>query len=639
MSAQVDETAPGDSHFVTISTPKASVVETYETAAVSSSRPSSPSKAGSSLRKVPKLAIEWKIDELTAKIQKSRRVVETKVILKQVNGVASAGQLVVIMGPSGAGKSSMLDIIAGRNKAFSGHVKVNGQPWTPELNKRACYVMQDDVFYHTLTVQEHLQFQAQFRMGNSCTAAQRHDRVQYVIDELGLRKCKDTRIGNTQVRGISGGERKRLSFATEILTNPSLLFVDEPTSGLDSFMAESVVQIMQKLAREGRTILATIHQPSSELFSLFDQLYLLSNGRTVYYGPAADSVAYFASIGYPCPNYMNPTDYFMRQIIQLDAEATARVHTMVEKWQQTEASRMLAAPETATAAELAAFTETRLGLVGQFAVLCKRNVTRLVRDHMAFKARLFQSLFISVIVGLIYLNLTMSQSGIQSFGGVLFFITINQVFSSANSEFLAVPLELPIMSREYNGGLYGSSIWYFAKNVSELPFQAFFPMIFLIPLYFMIGFGPQNATVFFTFYVFLVLLNSTATGVGYMVSCMVRRADLAPVIGIVLILPLVLFGGLFINTDNTPDYFIWLEYISPLKYAYRGVMRAFWSTVLDIPCDPTRANCVHNGAAVLKNASLDKASMVLDVAALLGLNFGFRFIGMLFLARNVKKRD
>ncbi|RLO01551.1 hypothetical protein DYB28_015546, partial [Aphanomyces astaci] len=93
------------------------------------------------------------------------------------------------------------------------------------------------------------------------------------------------------------------------------------------------------------------------------------------------------------------------------------------------------------------------------------------------------------------------------------------------------------------------------------------------------------------------------------------------------------------NTDNTPDYFIWLEYISPLKYAYRGVMRAFWSTVLDIPCDPTRTNCVHNGAAVLKNASLDKASMVLDVAALLGLNFGFRFIGMLFLARNVKKRD
>ncbi|KAG9404069.1 hypothetical protein AC1031_005609 [Aphanomyces cochlioides] len=625
------EAAPaGDSHFIAISTPKAGTEELVST------RASSPM---GQLRKVPKLSIEWKIDDVSVKIQKPKRQVETKTILKNVNGVASAGQLVVIMGPSGAGKSSMLDIIAGRNKNFTGSILVNGKPWNADTNKRACYVMQDDVFYHTLTVEEHLQYQAQLRMGSSASQEQRNTRVQFVIDELGLRKCKDTRIGNTIIRGISGGERKRLSFATEILTNPSLLFVDEPTSGLDSFMAESVVQQMQKLAQDGRTILTTIHQPSSELFALFDMLYLLSNGRTVYYGKAADSVAYFASIGYQCPNYMNPTDYFMKQIIQLDPEATKRVGAMVDLWLAKEASQTPPKLENASEAELAQFKESRLGYFGQFAVLYKRNITRLVRDHMAFKARFFQSIFISVIVGLIYLNLEISQTGIQSFSGVLFFITINQVFSSANSEFIAVPLELPIMSREYSGGLYGSSIWYFAKNVSELSFQIFFPMIFLIPLYFMVGFGRTNATLFFTFYLFLVLLNSTATGLGYMVSCMVRRADLAPVIGIVIILPLVLFGGLFINADNTPSYFIWLEYVSPLKYAYRGVMRAFWTSVATIPCDPTRASCTSTGEAVLKNASLDKASLTVDALALVGINFGFRFLGMLFLARNVKKRD
>ncbi|CAK4086624.1 unnamed protein product [Aphanomyces euteiches] len=625
------EAAPaGDSHFITISTPKAGTEE------LASTRASSPM---GQLRKVPKLSIEWKIDDVSVKIQKPKRQVETKTILKNVNGVASAGQLVVIMGPSGAGKSSMLDIIAGRNKNFTGSILVNGKPWNADTNKRACYVMQDDVFYHTLTVEEHLQYQAQLRMGGSASHEQRNTRVQFVIDELGLRKCKDTRIGNTIIRGISGGERKRLSFATEILTNPSLLFVDEPTSGLDSFMAESVVQQMQKLAQDGRTILTTIHQPSSELFALFDMLYLLSNGRTVYYGKAADSVAYFASIGYQCPNYMNPTDYFMKQIIQLDPEATKRVGAMVDQWLAKEAGRTPPKLENASDAELAQFKESRLGYFGQFAVLYKRNITRLVRDHMAFKARFFQSIFISVIVGLIYLNLEISQTGIQSFSGVLFFVTINQVFSSANSEFIAVPLELPIMSREYSGGLYGSSIWYFAKNVSELSFQIFFPMIFLIPLYFMVGFGSTNATLFFTFYLFLVLLNSTATGLGYMVSCMVRRADLAPVIGIVIILPLVLFGGLFINADNTPKYFIWLEYISPLKYAYRGVMRAFWTSVATIPCDPTRASCTSTGEAVLKNASLDKASLTVDALALVGINFGFRLLGMLFLARNVKKRD
>ncbi|KAF0713093.1 hypothetical protein As57867_004506, partial [Aphanomyces stellatus] len=132
------ETPPSDSHFVTISTPKVGDIDIPPPAA----RPSQGSPGKSHLRKVPKLAIEWQIDELSAQITKGRGVTETKVILKNVNGLASAGQLVVIMGPSGAGKSSMLDIIAGRNKDFKGHVKVNGLPWSKELNKRACYVMQ-----------------------------------------------------------------------------------------------------------------------------------------------------------------------------------------------------------------------------------------------------------------------------------------------------------------------------------------------------------------------------------------------------------------------------------------------------------------------------------------------------------------
>ncbi|CAK4071550.1 unnamed protein product [Aphanomyces euteiches] len=591
------------------------------------------------LRKVPKVSIEWKIDDLSVQIKKSRRQIETKTILKNVNGVASAGELVVIMGPSGAGKSTMLDVIASRNTKFEGHVKVNGEPWNKTINKRACYVMQDDVFYYTLTVEEHLRFQAQLRMGKSYTTQERHERVQYVIEELGLQKCKDTQIGNSVVRGISGGERKRLSFATEILTNPSLLFVDEPTSGLDSYMAESVVQQMQKLAREGRTILATIHQPSSELFSLFDSLYLLSNGRTVYYGKAADSVAYFASIGYQCPNFMNPTDYFMKQIITLDPEATKRVDDMVALWETKELTLVQPQPEYASMEELFLYNESRLSVFGQFRVLCERNITRLVRDRLAFKARFFQSIFISVVVGLIYLQLDMNQTGIQSFSGVIFFIVINQVFASANPEFISVPLELPIMTREHSGGLYGTITWYMAKNLSEFPLQLIFPMILLIPLYFMIGFGPSNATVFFSFYLYIMLLCSSATGLGYMVSCMARRADLTPILGIVVILPLVLFGGLFINADDTPDYFIWLAFISPLKYGFRGVMRAFWITINDIPCIPEGRSCVRNGNQVLENASLNSASLATDVGALIAINVGFRLIGLLFLVRNVKKRE
>uniref|UniRef100_K3X5A9 ABC transporter domain-containing protein n=1 Tax=Globisporangium ultimum (strain ATCC 200006 / CBS 805.95 / DAOM BR144) TaxID=431595 RepID=K3X5A9_GLOUD len=186
------------------------------------------------------------------------------------------------------------------------------------MKRLTSYVMQDDLFYQTITVREHLVFQARLRMGATFTEEQYLNRVDTVMEELGLMKCRDTLIGGPTLRGISGGERKRLSFAAEILTNPSILFVDEPTSGLDSFMAETVVSQLQQIARDGRTVIATIHQPSSELFALFDQLYLLSDGATVYHGKGSESVQYFASLGYQCPPYLNPTDYFMRQLVVMD---------------------------------------------------------------------------------------------------------------------------------------------------------------------------------------------------------------------------------------------------------------------------------------------------------------------------------
>ncbi|EQC42060.1 hypothetical protein SDRG_00903 [Saprolegnia diclina VS20] len=619
--SESDAPPPHNDHFIAVHTPKVSAA------------------SKKMLVDVPKMGLTWNIESVTVEIQKSRKEKFTKTILKDVKGEALPGQMIVIMGPSGAGKSSLLDVIAGRNPKYQGSVLVNGQPWNQSMNRRACYVMQDDIFYHTLTVKEHLTFQADLRMGSASSPAERAERVSFVIDELGLKKSQDTPIGNEANRGISGGERKRLSFATELLTNPSLLFVDEPTSGLDSFMAESVILQLQKLAQEGRTVLATIHQPSSEIFALFDRLYLLSNGRTVYSGKASESVAYFASIGYQCPTYMNPTDYFMRQIIILDLESpdAVRVAAIADAWAAQAVAPTVPSDARALDASMEEYKETRLGLVGQLRVLCQRNLLRIVRDKIAFKARCFQSLFISIIVGLVYLNLTMSQTGLQSFSGVLFFISINQVFSSANSEFISVPLELPIMLREWNAALYRSSTWYFAKNISEVIFQVFFPMLFLIPLYFMIGFGPTNATVFFSFYMYLVLLNSCATGLGYMVSCMVRRADIAPVIGIVIILPLVLFGGLFLNASNTPDYFIWLEYISPLKYAYRGLSRAFWNSVDTIPCDSNRCIAT-SGAQVLSNMSLNDASFTIDAIVLVAINLGFRLIGLFFLSRMVRSK-
>ncbi|EQC34343.1 hypothetical protein SDRG_08115 [Saprolegnia diclina VS20] len=590
---------------------------------------------------VPKMNLEWRHIRKTVLVKPpGAKSSVDKVVLNDVSGSAMAGEFVVLMGPSGAGKSSLLDVISGRQPSTSGSVLVNGARWSKATAKQASYVMQDDIFYETLTVEEHLLFQAELRMGKHFDAAQRQARVEFVLRELGLVKCRNAQIGGDKIRGISGGERKRLSFATEILTNPSLLFADEPTSGLDSVMAESVVLQLQKLAREGRTVIATIHQPSSELYPLFDKLYLLSDGETVYNGKASDAVSYFASHGYPCPSYMNPTDYFMKQIVALEPEAKARVQSLVKAWKlqsagtKSDLDGMLEATDDG-----ATYEATHLGLAGQLRVLCKRNVTRLVRDKIAFGARVGQTIFTSVFAGLIFWQLELSQTSVQSFTGALFFVSINQMFGAATPEFIAVPSELPLMKREYDSGMYHAWVWYLAKNVSELAFQIVFPLLFLVPVYFMVGFGASDATLFFSMYVFIALITSVATALGYMVSCVAKNADVANILGILLLLPCVIFGGLFLNSDDIPVYLKWAEFLTPLKYGFRGMSRAFWNTIHSIPCEAGKICTASNGVDVLKSLSLNDHTMLYDVIFLLWINALYRLIGLAALYNKVYKRN
>ncbi|KAG7378511.1 hypothetical protein PHYPSEUDO_009969 [Phytophthora pseudosyringae] len=588
-----------------------------------------------------KFTLQWRNLNLKASIINPRtKQAEEKVILSNVSGIAKPGELLVIMGPSGAGKSSLLDCISGRNKAVEGEIVLNGQPWSDATKRLASYVMQDDLFYQTITVKEHLVFQAKLRMGKTFTQKQYMKRVDEVMEELGLMKCRDTLIGGISLRGISGGERKRLSFATEILTNPSILFVDEPTSGLDSFMAETVTTQLQQIARGGRIVIATIHQPSSEVFALFDQLFLLSDGSPVYQGKALESVDYFASLGYACPSLMNPTDYFMKQLVVMDkasdAEGVERVEKLKKEWVQHQTLPLIE-PSGRDTTKIEEYHDSRLNCFGQIGVLAHRNVVRFVRDRLGFRAAIFQTLFISLIVGLIYLQLELNQKGIQNFTGGFFFLIVNQTFGSANPVFISVPMELPIIIREYRAGLYHLFSWYLSKNVSEIPMQILLPIIFFVPAYLLIGIG-HGFDVYIYQQIIMILVNSCAVGLGYMVSCLVRRIDIAPIIGMIIILPFLLFGGLLINSDDCPKYFVWIQYVSPIKYGFEAMMKIFWEQVPSIACNEAVENCTaRSGADVLKNFSLEARTPLGDGLILLAINFGFRAVGFIGLWLNLRR--
>ncbi|GFS00567.1 ATP-binding cassette sub-family G member [Elysia marginata] len=191
---------------------------------------------------------------------------------------------------------------------------LNGVPLSPGAIKNvSAYVQQGDLFMETLTVREQLQFRALLRMDNKLDHQARLKRVEEVIQEMGLISCAESRIGASSgtKKGISGGERKRLSFASEALTNPPIFFCDEPTSSLDSFMAQSIVHTLQKMAERGRVILCTIHQPSSELFDMFSQVLLLSEGRVAFMGSRQDALTFFESQGHMCPENFNPGDHYI----------------------------------------------------------------------------------------------------------------------------------------------------------------------------------------------------------------------------------------------------------------------------------------------------------------------------------------
>lgn len=252
-------------------------------------------------------------------------------ILSSVSGCVRRGESVAILGPSGAGKSTLLNMLSGRAQyaVAGGSVLFDGALRDSRTKRRIGYVMQDDVFMTKLTVRETLEFTAAIRMADSVGKQGRKERVDEVVGRLRLGKCLDTRIGDQQFdKGISGGERKRVNLANELLgqAEGGILLLDEPTSGLDSTSALTVVKLLRSLADDGHAILSTIHQPSSVMFGLFDNIILLSEGEVAYFGPTSAVARYFESIGFPFPPNHNPADYIMQLLIDDDELAPTDEH-------------------------------------------------------------------------------------------------------------------------------------------------------------------------------------------------------------------------------------------------------------------------------------------------------------------------
>lgn len=585
-------------------------------------------------------------DRLTFKTRKS---VAQKHILKDVCGVAYPGELLVIMGASGAGKTTLLNTLtfrSARGLSASGLMAANGQRISPGvLTSRMAYVQQDDLFVGTLTVTEHLMFQAAVRMDRQIPHNQRIKRVNEVIDELALSKCRNTVIGIPgRVKGLSGGEMKRLSFASEVLTDPPLMFCDEPTSGLDSFMAHQVVSILKALAARGKTIVVTLHQPSSELFALFDKILLMAEGRVAFMGTAAQACAFFKTLGAACPSNYNPADFFVQALAVVPGrELTCRhaIETTCDTFRRSEYGANIALQAEIVHGEfedtLKRFEHSKnsgrvykASWCEQFRAVLWRSWLSVIKEPILIKVRFLQTIMVSLLIGVIYFGQRVDQDGVMNINGALFIFLTNMTFQNVFAVINVFCAELPIFLREHKNGMYRTDVYFICKTLAEAPIFLAIPLIFTAIVYPMIGLYP-DVKHFFVAAAVVALVANVSTSFGYLISCISNGVSVALSVGPPIIIPFLLFGGFFLNTASIPSYFVWFSYLSWFRYGNEALLINQWSDVDSIACTRSNVTCPKSGRTILQTFNFKEEDFWLDFLCLFALIVAFRFLAFLAL--------
>ncbi|KAH9739613.1 ABC transporter G family member 14 [Citrus sinensis] len=456
-----------------------------------------------------------------------------KTILKGITGMVCPGELLAMLGPSGSGKTTLLSALGGRlHGKLTGKITYNDQPFSGSIKRRTGFVAQNDILYPHLTVTETLLFTALLRLPNSLTYTEKYQHVEQVIAELGLTRCRNSMIGGPLVRGISGGEKKRVSIAQEMLINPCLLLLDEPTSGLDSTTAQRILTTIKRLANSGRTIITTIHQPSSRLYHMFDKVVLLSEGSLIYNGPASTALEYFSSIGFSTSVTVNPADL----LLDLANENGRKAEQWSTSWWH------------------------------QFKVLLQRGVRE--RRFEAFnKLRIFQVISVAVLGGLLWWHTPTSH--IEDRVALLFFFSVFWGFYPLYNAVFTFPQERTMLIKERSSGMYRLSSYFLARTFGDLPLELALPTAFVFIIYWMGGLKADPVTFILSL---LAVLYSVlvAQGLGLAIGAILMDVKQATTLASVTTLVFLMAGGYYVQ--QIPPFIIWLKYLSYSYYCYKMLL-------------------------------------------------------------------
>ncbi|XP_027103665.1 ABC transporter G family member 8 [Coffea arabica] len=540
-------------------------------------------------------------------------------ILRDVSLSAYPSQILAIVGPSGAGKSTLLDILATRTCPTGGTLLLNSKPLNPSAyRKLSAYVPQHDACLPELTVSETFAFAARLLNPPTCEIP---TIVESLMAELRLTHLAHTRLAH----GLSGGERRRVSIGLCLLHDPAVLLLDEPTSGLDSNSAFKVMQTLRSITdSRHRTVILSIHQPSSKILSTIDNILLLSKGTVVHQGTLSSLEAFLLSNGFTVPPQLNALEYAMEILHQLHKNA---------KPADTDQPMLPPSPSNYNV-EVVRYRSSR---VHEIVVLYQRFWKIIFRTKQLLVTNTFQALGVGLVLGTIYVNIGFDKAGIEKRLG-LFAFTLTFLLSSTTETLPIFINERPILLRETSSGVYRLSSYLVANTLVFLPYLLAIAIVYSISVYFLVGLcATWQAFAYFVLVIWVIVLmaNSFVLFLSSVTPNYLSGTSLVTV----LLAGFFLFSGYFISKDSLPKFWLGMHYFSMYKYALDALLINEYSCLISrclIWYDENKT-CMVTGRDVLDKRGLHERQRWTNVYILIGFFAFYRLLCLIVLLRRVSR--
>lgn len=437
-----------------------------------------------------------------------------KVILKQLSGKFYGSQLTVVLGQSGCGKSTLLNLLSGFNtKNMSGKIEMNGMN-IHEFRKNITYIMQENYLQSLLTVSESLNFAFRLKTENNTTAC-KWIKMSVILKDFGLIDVENELVGN-----LSGGQQKRIAIAMEFVDDPQIIFLDEPTTGLDSVSSTTCFNILKNLARRGKTIVCTVHQPTGNQLQMFDQIYAMSSGECIYRGSGTKLVTFLEECSISCPSNYNPADFLLEVVTDVYGDQGIALVEKIQNGKNDNYCASITSNCIDDCLELSNVTHTPPSNVSQFFCLMLRNLKVSFRDKNFMLLRFFMHISVGLLVGSLYYDIGNNAEHILDNFRLLFVAMSFLTYTSYYSIMVVFPIGFPGIKRETFNRWYTPAKWFLAVIICDAPIVILTNIVFLIPVYYLTS-QPFESFRFITLLLILLLTSFTSQAFGLLAGSFV----------------------------------------------------------------------------------------------------------------------